>query len=198
MVRALLAGRKTQTRRLLRLPPAPEQLGEWEASTIGGDGVTDSSGDPVPERACAWHTRSGTIAAARFVRGDRLYVREAHHITSGEQVIYRANWREDAEARGLENIPNESSMKWKPSIHMPRWASRLTLTVTDVRVQRLTDISVADIRAEGVEELLNVRGLGTAWSTLWDTLHTKPGERWDDNPWIVALTFTVEQRNIDR
>jgi hypothetical protein len=97
---------------------------------------------------------------------------------------------------------------------MPRWASRLTLTVTDVRVQRLHDISEADAEAEGIERLKSGRGFydptaskaavrfgewtSTArqgFSRLWESIHGPSA--WDANPWVVALTFTVEKRNID-
>jgi len=97
---------------------------------------------------------------------------------------------------------------------MPRWASRLTLTVTDVRIQRLHDISEADAEAEGIERLKSGRGFydptaskaavrfgewtSTArqgFSRLWISIHNTGA--WDENPWVVALTFTVEKRNID-
>lgn len=97
-----------------------------------------------------------------------------------------------------------------PSIHMPRWASRLTLTVTDVRVQRLQEISEADAIAEGVDTaeaiMAAVIGLENplppnpvvgAYAQLWNTLHDKPGERWEDDPWVVAVSFTVAHGNID-
>jgi hypothetical protein len=173
MVQALLAGRKTQTRRLAT----------------------------SPLRHC--HP------------GDRLYVREAFSFPNDQVVIYRANWREDAIARGLDNIPaDDTGIRWTPSIHMPRWASRLTLTVTEVRHQCLRDISEADARDEGAlwvpghgeitpTELRSDPGYSNfmnclqGFEVLWNSLHTKPGETWADEPEVVALTFTVERRNID-
>jgi hypothetical protein len=112
----------------------------------------------------------------------------------------------DTEARGYP---------WRPTIFMPRWASRLTLIVTDVRVQRLQDISEGDARAEGVEHRTVTKlngsdpqkwwfghenGRATAKSAfrdLWDSLNAKRSYGWDANPWVCAVTFTAHQRNID-
>lgn len=167
MVRALLDGRKTQTRRLASSP------------------------------------------LAKALPGDRLWARECwsdQDCRPGE-AMYRASAIRD----GL--LPEEKAeMRWRPSIHMPRWASRLTLVVEEVRVQRIQKISEADALAEGVEfdpgpcdharqscEDIGCDG-GTAsgaYRVLWDSLHAKPGERWDDNPFVVALTFSVHRCNID-
>ena len=91
--------------------------------------------------------------------------------------------------------------RWRPSIHMPRSASRLTLTVTEVRVQRLQDISEEDARAEGIEgEFLPwPQGYWTYrpyFAELWNSLHGP--DAWDANPWVVALSFTVQHGNIDQ
>ena len=89
---------------------------------------------------------------------------------------------------------------------MPRWASRLTLTVTDVRVQRLQDISEADAVAEGCDAVLALtikRPNGAhpgnpreCYCDLWNSLHGHGA--WDANPWVVAVTFTVQRGNIDQ
>jgi hypothetical protein len=103
-------------------------------------------------------------------------------------------------------------VKSRPSIHMPRWASRLTLAVTDVRVQRLKDISEEDAMAEGLVAVTAPNGHVTyqipgllggqtprrAYALLWDLINAKRGYGWDANPWVVALTFTTERRNIDQ
>lgn len=193
MVCALLDGRKTQTRRLCRL---------------------DKDGDPVvgPHR-----------------KGDRLYVRETCAIVGSIDpgwVLYRASgYKAECKRHGFDNPPREIHVRWRPSIHMPRWASRMTLTVTDVRLQRLRDISESDARAEGLKSvskdgetfkwgIADRDGLpgnddqGWHWADwrltarnafgdLWNSLHHKPGTRWEDNPWIYALTFHVEHANID-
>lgn len=234
MVRALLDGRKTQTRRLLKLPtkthsggPIYERkdMGGWAATTISGGGcfTVDRQGNrtPAPERPAIWHQTAGTTMALPYAPGDRLYVREAfamapavRHPDRVKNVIYRADVP-DAEPPAGTVLTMDQIMwagaelcKWKPSIHMPRWASRLTLTVTEVRAQRLRDISEADARAEGIQPLGPIftvekpNGLsagGTtaraAFAILWNSLHGP--DAWDANPWVVAVSFTVQHRNID-
>jgi hypothetical protein len=141
-------------------------------------------------------------------------VREAFSEPNDQVTIYRANWHEDALARGLDGVPNtDAGIRWRPSIHMPRRVSRLTLDVTAVKIERLQEITEDDARAEGVlyvpghgdlspaelsadpgySNYLNCR-LGF-WA-LWDTLHG-PGA-WAQNPEVVALTFAVHELNIDR
>lgn len=142
----------------------------------------------------------------RYAVGDRLWVRETwkphstfSHLPPREippsNIFFAAD-----EKYAASNTP------WKPGIHMPRWASRLTLTVTDVRVQRLQEISEADARTEGVNlsEVFdgNARSCGfpeprLAFRSLWDSIN---GDRapWDANPWVVAINFTPTAINIDR
>lgn len=200
MVQALLAGRKTQTRRVLKPQPKVLKGGIWYR--------------PYPVlRPLHWNYLHGDriagFADLPYAPGDRLYVREAHAIlprtayrmSIGTGTISQTEHPTDGYSAAVfrEGFDRSGRPRWRPSIHMPRWASRLTLTVTDVRVQRLQDISEADAVAEGwksPEEL----GCGTwrpvGWFfDLWRTLHGP--DAWDANPWVVALTFTVEQRNID-
>lgn len=115
--------------------------------------------------------------------------------------------------------PGDSPCRWRPSIHMPRWASRLTLHVTDVRVQRLQDISEDDARDEGIEAVYDPSsadgapawldyfdqdrafgGLGAprlSFRSLWDSLNADRAP-WHSNPWVVAVTFRPVLGNIDR
>ena len=93
---------------------------------------------------------------------------------------------------------NVEALRWRSPIHMPRLASRLTLTVTDVRVEPLQDISEADVLAEGLAPIVTDgrHSLVTMFVDLWNSIngHRAP---WNSNPDVVALTFTVEERNID-
>ena len=190
MVRALLDGRKTQTRRVLKKPAAIDALAVFGP---------------------AFMTLPGNVDLIGYAPGDRLWVREAVCWVSGWGWRYRADNDDLAEKRETGEVS-----RWRPSIHMPRWASRLTLTVTDVRVQRLQDISEADAVAEGIQRLIGSKGpnyftreisgkwsgsfnaptAAEVYSDLWNSLHG-PGA-WDANPWVVALTFTVQRGNIDQ
>lgn len=186
MVNALLAGRKTMTRRLANKP-------------------VRSAGSCRPSK---WQT----------VRpGDRLYVREVHAYPNDQVTIYRANWQEDAKTRGLDNIPaTDAGIKWRPSIHLPRADSRLTLVVTAAKIEPLLDISEDDAIAEGFEggplnDGFGPRDIGGGWTIeglggyasaagMFQILWTKLHPEWDgfSSPEVVALTFTVHKANIDR
>lgn len=217
MIRALLDGRKTQTRRVLKLPEQKTLRGEWEATTAGGPGVTLKDGTPYPERAAIWHTQTGCCVTPGYVHGDQLWVRERFAVSG-------IGWgKKPSEARGgkvhfhadPEHGWHDYWGSWRPSIHMPRWASRLTLTVTDVRVQRLQEISEDDARAEGVERRAFTKLDGTdpqewwvghengrataksAFRDLWDSLNADRAP-WASNPWVCAVSFTVHQGNIDQ
>lgn len=194
MVRALLAGRKTQTRRVLRNP-------HYYGCPTG-----DCPHDLQSE--CDAAMQENALPDVPYAVGDRLYVREALYLDPLciPANIYKADeqrvvWRTREQAVWL----NKYAHRTVPSIHMPRWASRLTLTVTDVRVQRLGHMTEADAIEEGVycERHEGWSANGSEWFAspkiafhhLWDSLHGTGA--WGENPWVVALTFTVEQRNID-
>ncbi len=215
MVRALLDGRKTQTRRVLgNSGPGRGRSNIFSAQIGWSDSYVLDPGN------ANWRERDTPYAP-----GDRLWVREAwarvpmtaYRASEGvdqrqspfdyEAAIYRA---------GFDR--SQGGIHWRSPIHMPRWASRLTLLVTDVRVQRLQEISEADARAEGIEPLKSGRGyydptvshdqsrsivrfgqyysLAThAFSALWDSIHGP--DAWDANPWVAAISFTVHRCNID-
>jgi hypothetical protein len=92
--------------------------------------------------------------------------------------------------------------KLRPSMFMPRWVSRLTLIVTDARVQRLQDITLDDICAEGLaRSIYDFKPVQTGfatWIDLWDGLNAEHGFGWDQNPWVVAVRFAVHRCNIDQ
>ena len=165
MVRALLAGTKTQTRRVVKKLPITLNR---ETNSLEVDGENIANGRFAKLVACPYGQP-----------GDRLWVRETFghferndNFTPGCEVFYRA----DGEC--LEIKP------WRPSIHMPRWASRITLEITSVRVERLQDISEADAIAEGVYTD-PARSAYDAYAQLWDEING-PGS-WAANPWVWVL-----------
>lgn len=217
MVRALLDGRKTQTRRLLK--PAPEWH-ERSDNLAAGWSWRGFHAWPNDEEFGSAVSKSGRLP---YAHGDRLYVREAFSYDTldvdRDGTLPPWYWADGNIADAEQGSGNFT--KPKPSIHMPRWASRLTLLVTDVRVQRVAEISEADILAEGaplcphhVDGTIDgsnphmcVINEGEPWATqsprlwfhrLWNSLHDKPGERWEDSPWVVAVSFDVKHGNIDR
>ena len=225
MVRALLEGRKTQTRRVVK-PFVADAFdfmgggpGDREAETddveIRWAVSHDDNDKPVPIQWCAFsseYPEEGCIPIGKGYGqpGDLLWVRESHAIVGNVDpgfVLYRASGYE-AECRrnGLENCPPEYAMRWSPSIHMPRWASRLTLRITEVRVERLHSISTEDAIAEGVEiDVPAIDASSARWvqgsvhidryARLWDEINGRGA--WTTNPWVWALTFEVIQRNVD-
>ena len=204
MVRATLAGTKSQTRRAVTHPVLQ---GLPKIGDIGGGWW----GDEAFQARCPYGQP-----------GDRLWVREAwsHDAESLEHCRASA---EDAMGggaygpyyRATEVAPD--TLSWKPSIHMPRWASRITLLITSVRVERLQDISEADAMAEGIERLpdpvidggwsgpnrFTLKGMGAgacaglvSWNAptateLYQRLWTEINgpDSWAANPWVWAVEF---------
>ncbi len=218
MVRAILAGRKTQTRRVVK-PLARDGHfyvdhgcnGWWPwRSHDGKDMIAiDAKGDPVMQK----------LECPYGVAGDRLWVRERHSIGfDGQRKPILACPLGDAPddwVRGETVIKNpdreEGSEDWclmwyrRPSIHMPRWASRITLEITGVRVQRIQDINHDDVLAEGIEPTGFKITDQINFMTLWDNINARRGFPWDDedgpppglrpideywpNPWVWVIEF---------
>jgi hypothetical protein len=219
MVRAILreieqpGTGKTQTRRVLNpqplqwqarvidvLPPSQNEDGEWgQVETVWSGPLVPGMCEPDHEE---WHPLRGV----RYRIGDRLYVRETWaplgaltHSDPGVQALAdRGFYRAD------ESTVEGEISRWRPGIHMPRWASRITLIVTDVRVQQLQEISEEDARAEGCipdDDSLNPNHIGPARSifhNLWDSLNSDRGYGWEANPWVAAYTFQPIAGNIDQ
>lgn len=216
MVRAILEGRKSQTRRAMNPQPSHDQYHEWRGKVTRDaehrmwcwkDLVLDNIWD-FPEgedrKTLASHCPYG-------VPGDRLWVRETLvHGAKGNPVpALNHVWRYAADNLPVEltrNDPRIAEMvSWAHhkegdlcvSIHMPRWASRITLEITDVRVQRLADISESDAMDEGTGVYLE--GKHDEWDgdpdqyrkgfrELWDSINAKR-HPWSSNPWVWAITF---------
>lgn len=182
MVRATLDGRKTQTRRPVKWKPYHDGgKVNFEALSMSvGHCCTGvpASGWVLYSRgggAC-WNQRTKPIHCPYGAPGDRLWVRETFLTRlDGKRVIYRADL-DPVDAAGIGGLYGG----WKPSLHMPRWASRLTIEITDVRVERLASMSEADAKAEGFESIEEFR-------TLWNQIN--PKQQWQLNPWTWCLRF---------
>lgn len=193
MVRAILEGRKSQTRRVIRLPGfGPCHEGGWE--------FRDSKGRwqvYAPAALVAGKCPYGRL-------GDRLWVRETWRAEEldefGEDGIrYQADnhfkmIENTREAADLWGEAHRAGNPWRPSIYMPRWASRITLEITGVRVQKLRQITNDDACAEGVESIgwlgnSDLRDFRTPYGQLWDKINKKRGFGWDVNPWVWVIEF---------
>ncbi|WP_411380096.1 hypothetical protein [Pseudomonas sp. MPB26] len=193
MVRAILEGRKTVTRRAIKVQPHIDASGNFCVgnSNYGQDGY----GKPVTK-----HFVNGCCPYGK--PGDRLWVRETFGLQvrhygggTGEHIVYRATNPDAIYCKSAEG--QEYPVKWKPGIHMPRHSSRILLEITDVRVERLQDISRADIRAEGLqcppemasdEVSPNYRDwFAIAWQELWEKINGAGS--WSANPWVWVVEF---------
>ena len=185
MVRAILEGRKTQTRRIVKLRDG--SLAEDE--DIPAHGECGGLAIPAPDYVMDFSKtfpQWQKMPCPYGKTGDRLWVRETW---CPDFEPYTFKYRADG---------GESVGRWHPSIHMPRWASRITLEVVSVRVERLQDISEADAEAEGFPGDVGCPLAPTEWySGLWNTLHAGSEYLWADNPWVVAVSFNVRLGNID-
>lgn len=210
MVRALLAGQKTQTRRLVK-PQFGRPLdigcrdGVWH---IEGDAPTNYDGNVQMND---WHL---DVRCPYGMPGDTLWVREC--VANLALPGYAPVWVYRADGETADGVPLPPGVKWKPSIHMPRRASRLSLAVESVRVERVQDISDEDVAAEGMTaeavralwdaaprqrrgEVLAlhpiVAGASLAylrWREAWTLINGRAS--YESNPWVWAITF----RPVDR
>ena len=197
MVRAILEGRKTQTRRVIKLPPAPNHLGTWEGTTVGGEGsyLDKAHTQPAPELSAIWHTRTGHCIASPCQVGNRLWVRETFGVFDDSTLTNRD--LSDIYYRADDETKYESDGIWRPSIFMPRWASRITLEITNVRVERLQEITEKDAKAEGAtpanagqDEHGPIKTYRTGFVYGWNSINGKrKGCAWSDNPWVWVITF---------
>lgn len=193
MVRAILDGRKTQTRRPVRFPVLDKNLGcELAGNELAGE------------------LSAGNYLNSAFGKpGDRIWVRETFRVhsraTDVATLVYKASvrnsWTEQTH-RVPVSVCNKPATpeKWTPSLHMPRWASRILLEITGVRVERLNAISEENAASEGVAQFrgwfwkhyqpgwtqhqLSARG---SFVTLWKSIYDE--ESWQSNPWVWVIEF---------
>jgi hypothetical protein len=207
MVRAILAGKKTMTRRVIK--PQPEC-------------ITDKGIYIDRKGSVLFQNKESKLG--KYQVGNVLWVREKFQIYPAQEFLSRSR-----EMKPYEKIPKqkpesyyveyaaeqEAQRKWRLSIHMPRWVARLFLKIRGVRVERLQDISNADVRKEGIcgeeyevscENSYNngnctfrtkfnndcngcFQSARAQFSCLWDTLNAKRGYGWESNPWVWVYEF---------
>lgn len=219
MVRAILDGRKTQTRRVVK----PQPRGIW------GSGVA-LPGNSLGVRSDAFHVHANVQSESRHLYcpygkpGDRLWVRETVADVNSEMgptLLYRADeamigWEDFSEVfdkdfgagpsfnygvyPGMKNKwavwhsdidSKDDGGKWTPSIHMPRWASRINLEIKAIRVERLQEISEEDAKAEGIKPLSPISGplYKEQFADLWESINGALS--WDANPWVWVIEFEM-------
>lgn len=185
MVRAILRDEnpKTQTRRVIKPQPFLAIDGKWYQEAPGS----------YPQEHKYWKCPYGQP-------GDRLWVRERFQIRtpftgdlasdiSNPHVLYYAD----------DNERYRDRDKWKPSIHMPRWASRITLEITGVRVERIQDMNFYDWAADfcpskleqerALASFVGQKNMVDMAKTFWDSINAKRGFGWDTNPWVWVIEF---------
>jgi len=188
MVRALLERKKTQTRRIVK----PQPINDWLGYMMLEPGLATLCGPDYPD------AETDEVRCPFGAPGDRLWVRETWDAPPGSnarsEVSYRADFDRDP-----------AGARWTPAIHMPRWASRILLEITEVRVERVRDISADDAIAEGIDPGPHRCGcdvcsrtsalcpatqssLIAEYGALWDAIN---GERapWASNPWVWVVAF---------
>ncbi len=204
MVVALLDGRKSQTRRVLKLPKWAREIDDVCGMRV--DMIDRSTGC-----VATWYPP--------YAPGDRLWVKEAWRVDAewddcpprefdgADAIHYEADGEQRLHLWGNPFTPG----RLRSPIHMPRCFSRLTLIVTDVRVQRVQEISEADAKAEGADDGFRqivapgncpeprCDGVhyGPLWHfrDIWNSIHGT--DAWDANPWVAAISFTARRCNID-
>ena len=207
MVKAILDGKKTMTRHLVKF------------KDFTTDSITPLHIELAEGRYCLFNERNGWLIGypkCKFGEiGDRLWVRETWQEIGPDCLLtYKATYPSDLYAKRpeLENVPPLAGLKergylWKSPMFMPRWASRILLEITDIRVERLQDISEQDCEKEGLR-ILPASGryvvspgdqyFGSAshdavevFSWLWDSINAKKGYPWSSNPWVWAIELKV-------
>jgi hypothetical protein len=180
MVKAILDGRKTMTRRIkglkdININPNKWQYVDYSYTHSGHKWIFDN------------HEALDTvyIDCPYGQAGDKLWVRETFQLDEITcKPLYKANY-------------NDCKLNWRPSIFMPHWASRITIEITNIRVERLQDITETDAKSEGVTPNQHIAS-DRYWPTykdkfeeLWDSINAKRGYSWESNPWVWVISFRL-------
>lgn len=213
MVRAILDGRKTQTRRIMKAQPSedftpmnmtlePDYKARWYTP-----GIVDKDGylQPANKEVFGVANENDGYSCPFGAVGDRIWVRETFQgplfdfdlmdsyckdpapFENPEFCVYKAD---GAPAPEFYDADDELHCRWRPSIHMPRWASRILLEITDVRVERLQEITLGDICKEigcGLYDFRPATHGFQVWEELWQSIYG--AENWNANPWVWVIEF---------
>ncbi len=195
MVRAILEGRKIQTRRVIKRPI--KVFGQWLPDNFEIDRYMPSSHHRAIFRNPLHNNGGVAVDCPHGLPGDQLWVKES----------YRLKVRDDGFPPSERSCGNncgyeatlQSPIHWgrlRPSIHMPRPLSRIQLEITGVRVERLQDISGMDAKYEGIshpshlpEDGADLDWCKAEFEKLWRSINTKSGTSWDENPWVWVINF---------
>ena len=213
----ILAGTKTMTRRLTKLHEYNKEPDKWNIRP----GVNCQFADSIERNKYNLPSQQIYIKCPYGLVGDRLWVRETWRIVGNDsgnlalEIQYKSDmsrkWSTVSQATfdkyTYDSVGWVANSKWRPSIFMPRWASRITLEITGLRAERLQEITEVDAIAEGVSynttnEYAQMRVLSRGqanedtWPTpqesfrkLWDSINAKRGYGWDKNPWVWVIEF---------
>ncbi len=204
MVKAVLDGRKTQTRRVVKpqyVHSATKEI--WTSTTKSGFMYQG----PI-------ENVEGLLIQCPYGKvGDKLWLRETwaadaicdeiqpKYLGEESTVWYRADGFKRRQS--IDHDLLDERGRWRPSIFMPKWASRITLELTNIRVERVPDISEDDAKAEGAEKRFEVEAPNfiknpqwepdsthkTGFKHLWDSINRKRGYPWESNPWVWVIEF---------
>lgn len=205
MVRAILDGRKTQTRRPVKFPVLDKNLGcelagnELAGELSAGNYLNSAFGKPG-DRIWVRETFQGPLFDYDLMDS---YCKDPTPFEKPEFCVYKAD---GVPAPEFYDADDELHCCWRPSIHMPRWASRILLEITDVRVERLNSIHDVDAMREGIQNLttcshadfgipgvVNAQHPVRAFQLLWESIYG--AESWKANPWVWVIEFKrIEER----
>ena len=212
MIKAILDGRKTQTRRIVKAPKLHPDYGypHWDDAWIDGDENEQYlhipfSGDAMERTTHRAYCPYGQV-------GDKLWARETWRLSGGpdsNRVIYKADGETVLTYIGAKGLSTSKELEpqfgWQmiekygthyhPSIHMPKWAARIWLEITNIRVERVQDIDAVEAETEGIRRPkrlcpdMHDEYILFRFQRLWDSLNAKRGYGWDNNPWVWVIEF---------
>jgi len=195
MVRAILDGTKTQTRRVVKPRGVSDDVAQWLHAMAKGVDMPCPYGKPGD---VLWVRETFVLERwddePKFTADRPTQYNPGDGSEWSDEYWLRPHYRATDPAPDLcyeddENDDGEPKCKWRPSIFMPRWASRITLEIVNIRVERVQDITVQDCKSEGVGYDLNDIGWRYAFGQLWNQINERRGFGWNVNPYVWVIEF---------